>query len=64
MTPETFYTIRKYNNYYSCVLYHGTDHIWDKEYKSKRRAIAEAKLLSKEYGYPFLKHFTYFDKIK
>jgi hypothetical protein len=64
--PQTFYTIRKVRtwkngNDYSCTLYHGTDNIWDKEYKSKRRAIAKAKLLSKEFGYPFLKHFKYFD---
>ena len=58
--PETFYTIRKNNYNYYCTLYHGTDNIWDKKYKSKRRAITKAKLLSKEFGYPFLKHFKYF----
>tara|TARA_R100000781_G_scaffold113740_2_gene82916 strand:+ start:131 stop:409 length:279 start_codon:yes stop_codon:yes gene_type:complete len=88
--PQTFYTIRscKNENYlssdkirakiiYFATLYNGTEIIWDKQYKSKRRAIAKAKLISKgnlvrktapfgtftvfEDEYPFLRHFKYFD---
>ena len=73
-TPQTFYTIDEIKNehYHASKkirariihfyqLYNGTDIIESKEYKSKRRAIAKSKQLSKEFGYPFLKDFKYFN---